>query len=67
MMSNRGVEDEELAEESGGERHAGERRHRDQHGKGEKGRTFGQAVEIFNVFPGLLRHDNEDGEAQAAS
>ena len=32
--------------------------------KGEKGRAFGQAVEVLDVFPGLPGHDDQDGKTQ---
>ena len=64
MMRDGRDKDQKLAEEADGQRHTGERSHRDQHGKGEKGRTFSEPVKIRDLFARLLCHNDEHGEAE---
>ena len=42
----------------------GERDHRDQHGEGEKGRTFGQTVEVLDLVRRLIRHDDQHSKTE---
>ena len=51
-------ENEKFAEESRGERQAGERDHGNEHGEGEKRRAFGRALEIRNLVSGFLGDDD---------
>ena len=64
MLLDGGVEDQQFRKKSGGEWNACERDHPDQHGKSEKGRTFSQAIEVFQLFSGVIGNNNQHGKAE---
>src|SRR5712691_6123784 len=64
MLGNGGGEDEKFPKEPGGERHTGQRDHRDQHGEREKGRALGQSIEVCDFFAGLLSNNDQNSEAK---
>ena len=50
LLFDGAFEDEQLAEEPGGERDAGEGEHRDQHGEGQMRGALVESVEIGEVI-----------------
>ena len=63
-LQKRCIKDEEFSQESRRKRDTRQRDHSDQHCKGEKWRTFGEAIKIGNLIASLLRDDYQDRKAQ---